>query len=723
MCRPWHKMESQSFSTMKDRTLGNTPRSLRRIAEQLGNRQLSTLVATYGEYNASQRRVMFLVIVGVWTLYWARFAGPASQHNTLPVEASLLLPWIPLALWLALVWMLAIRLKLVPRNDLSDGFGAAANILGIGLMLHVAWNICIAMIVVMPFTTILVGARLGRRAFLVAMLCTVAAVGLSAPTGYWVSRPAFIPFALLLLCGLPLTVNRLLATLTELSNAAILSRNAQERFLAIMSHELRTPLNTVIHSSNLIDTRHLSGEDLAMLHAVQVNANALLQRVNEVLDVTAIATGRLHILRQPYLLHGVLQQVRDMMTQPAQSKGVLLRVNEGTAADLHLVGDAARLEQSLTNLLTNAIKFTPSGGIVSLEVTATSQSLRCVVSDTGIGISAGDKQSVFEPFFQAGVKPARSSANRGVGLGLHIVKSFCDLSGGGIEVRDRPGGGTIFSMELPLILANPHARTPPETETVSSLDSHRQHVRALACLVVDDNEPNREITGRLLRRAGHEVFFAADGRLALALLRGGQHIDLVLLDMHMPGKSGMQVLGELRDEPVACNPAVAMISADSDPEVVERAIGLGAVAYLTKPILIPRLLGLLEQVAGQTAQRIGSHFAKTPGAIDGPLSIDLFRRLCSAEEVTRYLHMSDAGLERSWAQLSAASDAETRSSCIHDLKNVFLAIGRQSGVTACSRLHRVWTAGGDATNALNRLRAEVAGTRAYLAAQPEFLKP
>jgi len=391
---------------MKDRTLGDAPLSLRRIAEQLGNKQLNTLVATYGEYNASQRRVMFLMIVSAWTLYWARFSGPGSVRNTLPFEASLLLPWMPLAL----VWMLAIRFRLVPRNDLSDGFGAAANILGIGLMLHVAWNICIAMVVVMPFTTILV-----------AMLCTVAAVGLAAPQGYWVSRPAFIPFALLLLCGLPLTVNRLLATLTELSNAAIQSRSAQERFLAIMSHELRTPLNTVIHSSALIDTHHLPGEDLALLRAVQVNANALLQRVNEVLDVTAIAAGRLHILRRPYLLHGVLRQVREMMIQPAQAKGVLLRVSEGASSDVHLMGDAARLEQALTNLLTNAIKFTPAGGIVSLEVTTTAQSLRCVVSDTGIGIADVDKQSVFEPFFQAGVKPAHTSAHGGVGLGLHIA--------------------------------------------------------------------------------------------------------------------------------------------------------------------------------------------------------------------------------------------------------------------------------------------------------------
>lgn len=705
---------------MKDHTLGDTPLSLRRIAEQLGNRQLNTLVATYGEYNASQRRVIFLMIVSFWTLYWAWFAGPGSARNVLPIEASLLLPWMPLALGLALAWMLAIRFNLVPRNDLSDGFGATANILGIGLMLHVAWNICIAMIVVMPFTTILVGARLGRRAFLVAMVCTVAAVGLAAAPGYWVSRPAFIPFALLLLCGLPLTVNRLLTTLTELSNAAILSRNAQERFLAIMSHELRTPLNTVIHSAALIDTHQLPDEDLALLRAVQANANALLQRVNEVLDVTAIAAGRLHILRRPYLLHAVLRQVREMMIQPAQAKGVLLRISESASSDLHLVGDAARLEQSLTNLLTNAIKFTPSGGIVSLEVTTTAQSLRCVVSDTGIGIADADKQSVFEPFFQAGVKPAHTSAHGGVGLGLHIVKSFCDLSGGGISVRDRPGGGAIFSMELPLIRASAQTRSLAEVETVNSLETHRQHVRPLTCLVVDDNEPNREIIGKLLRRAGHEVLFAADGRLALELLRGGQHADLVLLDMHMPGPSGMQVLGELRDQPVASKPAVAMVSADSDPEVVERAIGLGAIAYLTKPIMIPRLLGLLECVAGQTTQRIAGQLASSARDGSRPMSIELVRSLCTAAEVTRYLQMSEAGLERGWNQLSAASDAEARSSCIHDLKNVFLAIGRQRGVTACSRLRRAWAAGGDASNALNRLRAEVIATRAYLAEQPEF---
>ncbi|MEW5833834.1 MAG: ATP-binding protein [Pseudomonadota bacterium] len=694
--------------------------SLRQIARRLSNERLDRVVAGYGERQASPRRVGFLVLVSLWTVWWARFAGPPSQNNTLPLEAARLLPWVPLLLWLSIVWAAGIRRGWIPDGDRIDTAGAIANVLGIGLMLHLAWNISISMIAVLPFTTILVGARMGRRAFLACMASTVLVVGLAAPPGYWVVRPAFIPFALLLLCGLPMTVNRLLALLAEVSQSALASRDAQGRFLATMSHELRTPLNTVIHASSLIDTERLSAEDRESLRAVQANARSLLQRVNDVLDVAALSAGRFGLAREPFALRRVVRQAYDMIKPLADRKQLAISLHDDTPAGLLAIGDAGRLEQVLTNLLGNAIKFTPEGGSMSLCVACTDRKIVIEVADSGPGIRAEDKARIFDPFVQASAGHARRQD--GVGLGLHIVQGFASHSGGTVEVRDREGGGSVFRLELPLEQAPAGTPLRGDTDTLQLLEEHRRHSPPRHCLVVDDNEANRQVITRLLERAGHVVATARSGTEVMARLRRGEAFDLLLLDVHMPDMTGLDVLSALAATSPALprrQPRVVMLSADADTEVVQRALAMGASSYLTKPIAVDQLLAAV----GGAAEGRGTGTVPAPNGATGRISIDLLRALAPADEVRRYIRLGHRELSRLDRMLEESGNGADAAGLLHEMKNVFLAIGDDDGEALCSHLRDAIRSGSGEKEAKERLRQHVRIALDGLWRQLETIRP
>jgi two-component system sensor histidine kinase RpfC len=698
------------------------PSSLRIIAQRLRDERLARLVASYGEYHVSVRRVLLLALAILWCLYWQYVAGPSHSRQVLSHEASLLRPWAELCLTLAVAWMGAVRLRVVRTTELVDGIGAAVNVLGIGVLLSLAWNLCISTITLLPLATIMVGTRFGRGMFFGFMAGSVLVLGVAAPPHYWTDRPAFVPFALVLLVGLPLTVYRLLGTISAISQSALRSRDAQSRFIATMSHELRTPLNTVVHAASLIDTAALEASDRQLMHALRTNASALLQRVNDVLDVAAIDAGRLHFSREPFLVANVLGQVRDVVGPLAHQRGVRLRTVQGRGLDEAMLGDPGRIAQVLINLGTNAVKFTPAGGDVGIELRLADNlaqpRLLCTVTDTGGGVPDDMKARIFEPFYQTSDGLVRR--HDGTGLGLHIVRSICQQLGGRVAVGDNPGGGSVFTVALPLERATPEQAVTEPLDTIGALDAHRARVPSITCLVVDDNRSSRDTLGHLLRRAGHRVLFAGSGEEALLAMEGAQRPGLVLLDMHMPDLSGLDVLTRHRQRHPQDSLPIVMLSADSDPEAIEQALARGAAAYLTKPVPIERLLGLLRQV-GVTAPGArmppGDAPAIDPAPAQSESSLALVCRIATPEQRRTYLQSWQSELQHDNEELLAALHAHDRATTgtrLHRLQNAFLVMGRSEGVGLCMRLREAIDAGRGVDPALAALQTELQDAAAML---------
>jgi two-component system sensor histidine kinase RpfC len=710
---------------MNPGTAGAPPSSLRVIAHRLRDAQLARLVASYGEYHVAVRRALLLALAILWCLYWQRLAGPSHSKAVLSREAALLRPWAELFFGLSLAWMAAVRLRLVRTTEVVDGIGAAVNVLGIGVMLGLAWNLCISMITLLPLATIMVGTRFGRGMFFAFVAGSVLVLGVAAPPHYWLDRPAFVPFALVLLIGLPLTVYRLLGTISAISQSALRSRDAQSRFIATMSHELRTPLNTVVHAASLIDTTALEASDRQLMHALRANANALLQRVNDVLDVAAIDAGRLHFSREPFLVANVLGQVRDVVGPLAHQRGVRLRTIQGRGLDDAMLGDPGRVAQVLINLGTNAVKFTHAGGEVGIEVRLADNGLMqprllCTVTDTGSGVPDAMKARIFEPFYQTSDGLVRR--HDGTGLGLHIVRSICQQLGGRVAVGDNPGGGSVFTAALPLERAAPEQAVTEPLDTVSALDAHRARVPAITCLVVDDNRSSRDTLGHLLRRAGHRVLFAASGEDGLQAMLGAQRPDLVFLDMHMPDLSGLDVLARYRQQQPQHELPIVMLSADSDPEAIEQALAHGASAYLTKPIPIERLLALLRQVGTRAPAASGRPEAAAPTApaVNVPRvesSLSLICRIATPEQRRTYLQSWQTELQQDHDDLLLAlrtHDRDTTASRLHRLQNAFLVMGRSGALALCAQLREAIRAERGIEPALAALQAELQATATML---------
>jgi two-component system sensor histidine kinase RpfC len=692
------------------------------IARRLRDERLARLVASYGEYHVSVRRVLLLGLAILWCLYWQYAAGPSHSKTVLAREAALLLPWAELFLALGLAWMAAVRLRVVRTTELADGIGAALNVLGIGVLLGLAWNLCISIVTLLPLTTIMVGTRFGRGMFFAFMTGSVLVLGLAAPPHYWVDRPAFVPFALVLLVGLPLTVYRLLGTLSAISQSALHSRDAQSRFIATMSHELRTPLNTVVHAASLVDTSALDASDRQLMHALRANANALLQRVNDVLDVAAIDAGRLHFSREPFLVANVLGQVRDVVGPLAHQRSVRLRTVQGRGLDEAMLGDPGRIAQVLINLGTNAVKFTPAGGEVGIEVRLADNGLiqprlLCTVTDTGSGVPDEMKARIFEPFYQTSDGLMRR--HEGTGLGLHIVRSICQQLGGRVAVGDNPGGGSVFTAAMPVERAAPEQGVVEPLDTVTALDAHRARVPAITCLVVDDNRSSRDTLGHLLRRAGHRVVFAGSGEEGLQAMDGPHRPDLVFLDMHMPDLSGLDVLARRRQRHARQHPPIVMLSADSDPEAIEQALAQGATAYLTKPVSIERLLALLRQAGSRAAAQVAADPATPAAEAPQPAesSLSLICRIATPEQRRTYLQSWQTELQQDNDELLAALRARDHvdtTARLHRLQNAFLVMGRGEAVELCTRLREAVRAGQGVEPALGALQAELQATGAML---------
>lgn len=412
---------------------------------------------------------------------------------------------------------------------------------------------------------------------------------------YWLKQPHLAWGLWGGLVAIPLYLSSLLRKLRQAIDEARRANAAKSRFLANMSHEFRSPLNGIIGMSELLHGTRLDGEQKEYAEVIQAAAQTMLLLVDDVLDISAIEAGKLRRKEGEFCLHDLVHRLQTLLQPQAGEKGLSLAIGIDEDVPLRLYGDGAHLTQVLLNLLHNALKFTEQGG-VRLEVKLLEESddrvrLRFSVRDTGIGISDADKERVFRPFEQVDSGPAW--AYGGTGLGTTIAKTLTQLLGGDIGIEDNPGGGSHFWADIPLRAPQAPLRQEQDGTVVSFEDPflrHRARVRPLRILVADDQPANRKVLCRMLERAGHRTEEAADGEQTLDRLIEGD-IDLAIVDMHMPRVTGLDVLRQLRFMQAGrSRTPVIVFSADATPQALRDAEDAGAQAFLTKPVVVTRLL-------------------------------------------------------------------------------------------------------------------------------------
>ena len=379
--------------------------------------------------------------------------------------------------------------------------------------------------------------------------------------------------------------------LFEAHAAAEAAAAVKTQFLANMSHEIRTPLTAVLGFTGLLETRGLDEVSAGHVQRIATAGSALLAIVNDILDFSKLEAGRVEVRPRPTDVGAVAGETLALVAGRAEEKGLILSLELDPAVPKAVMLDADRLQQVLVNLAGNAVKFTEAGSVTLRVAVAGASQLRFEVADTGPGLDAEQCGQLFQRFNQ--IDGSTTRKHGGTGLGLAICKGLAEAMGGTIGVESTPGAGSVFHMTLPAEAVGAGAADAGADEMAS--------IAGTAVMVVDDNPTNRELARRILEAFGARVSDADSGAAALAQLQSVP-VDVVLMDLRMPGMDGREALAQLRAG-AGPNRDVPVLVFTADAEVGERA-GLEAFdGVIRKPIDPLQLAaGIAQAVQGGPAQ-------------------------------------------------------------------------------------------------------------------------
>ena len=374
---------------------------------------------------------------------------------------------------------------------------------------------------------------------------------------------------------------------------------AKSEFLSRMSHELRTPLNAMLGFAQLLelDQRHpLAESQRPWVGQIQHAGWHLLEMINDVLDLSRIESGNLRLMIEPLDLSTLLTGTLPLVEQQARKRGI--RISHELASDaLRVRGDGTRVKQILTNLLTNAVKYNADQGRIHVAAKAVGAEVEVSVTDTGLGMTPAQMAELFQPFNRLG---RERSAQEGTGIGLVISQRLAELMGGSLRARSVTGQGSVFILTLPMVDSADTVRSSLD-ELIAQPAQYRRRV----VHYVEDNETNVEVMrGVLAQRPQVQMDESITGLDGLAAIRI-RRPDVILLDMHLPDISGMELLRHLKADLSTSTIPVVIVSADALASQIDEAMEAGAQRYLTKPVNVAELLAVLDGLLEQADTRWG----------------------------------------------------------------------------------------------------------------------
>ncbi|HVT14468.1 MAG TPA: ATP-binding protein [Fimbriimonadaceae bacterium] len=359
---------------------------------------------------------------------------------------------------------------------------------------------------------------------------------------------------------------------------------AKSDFLSRMSHELRTPLNAILGFGQLLQMQSEDENQSVMLGHIVEGGRHLLSLVNEILDISRIDSRRIAFDLQPVDIPRLIREVHDLLTPVAMTHRVGIHLKNGEPNGVFALADPQRLRQILVNLVTNAVKYNHEGGSVWISTAHTDSRVQIVVQDDGPGIAADKQHRLFTAFDRLG---AEQTSVEGTGLGLALSQKLAEAMDGSIVFEEAPGGGSLFTVDLPITLDRPVPLPELELRQESACKNHR------TVLYIEDNESNVELMRSVVGRINVDLAVTVTGLEGIKKA-GSMRPDLVLLDLDLPDMSGMEVLSALKRDPGTSDIPVVIVSADANLSRIDVATESGAAAYVTKPFDVPRVISILQ---------------------------------------------------------------------------------------------------------------------------------
>lgn len=380
--------------------------------------------------------------------------------------------------------------------------------------------------------------------------------------------------------------------LAEARDAAQAASSAKSQFLANMSHEIRTPLNGVIGLAQVMSKTDLSFEQREMLDLIQSSGRTLQVLLSDILDLARVESGRLQLAEDTFDLGGAVREAARLYESTAGEKGLQFFVEITPEADCWIIGDVVRIKQILTNLVSNAVKFTATGFVSLTAATVADRNgaltLQFSVEDTGIGFDRETRDRLFSRFEQADGAITRRFG--GSGLGLAISRQLAEMMDGHLDCESEPGGGSAFILTIPF-----RAVEAPEPADVSQVTAPAGDLPQIRVLLADDHPVNRKVVDLILSQAGISLTSVEDGARAVQACRDAD-FDLILMDMQMPVMDGLTATREIRLHEAALGlprMPIVMLTANALPEHIAAAEAAGADRHLAKPFDANDLLGLI----------------------------------------------------------------------------------------------------------------------------------